>query len=80
MIQFVRRPALRTITPARTCRARLIDQLESTMREMAFAGENITPETLMQHGFNAAVIARYGEAAVSMARRRSIRRVDHVEA
>lgn len=74
MIQFAKRPHA-ALAPARTCRALMIDSLERTMREMAFAGENVTPETLMQHGFNAAVIERYGAAAVGMARRRSIRRI-----
>lgn len=78
MIQFVKS----TTKPASTgqCRIHWIDRLEFKMREMAFAGENVTPETLMQHGFNAAVIERYGEAAASMARRRSIKVVGHVEA
>lgn len=66
--------------PVRTCRERMIDELEITMREMAFAGENVTPETLKQRGYSDAVIARYAPAAVDMAGRRSIRRVNHVEA
>lgn len=78
MIQFVKRQTKPT-SPGH-CRIQWVDRLEFKMREMAFAGENVTPETLMQHGFNAAVIERYGDAAASMARRRSAKVVGHVDA
>jgi hypothetical protein len=78
MIQFVKRQT-KPASPGQ-CRIQWVDRLEFKMREMAHAGENVTPETLMQHGFNAAVIERYGEAAVNMARRRSIKVIGHVDA
>ena len=77
MIQFVKRPPFIKQPPARSCRADLLDKLESTMREMAFAGETVSPDTLKQRGYSEGVIARLGVQAAQLARRRSIRRVEH---
>lgn len=78
MIQFA--PRTSPAAPSTSCAEKMINAMEYTMREMAFAGENVTPETLKQHGFNEAVIQRYGPKAADRARRRSIRRIEHAGA
>ncbi|NKC48518.1 hypothetical protein HED54_09910 [Ochrobactrum anthropi ATCC 49188] len=44
--------------------------------EMAFSGQNVTPETLESYGFSKDVVERYGARATALARRRSIRRIE----
>ncbi|MFC7067520.1 hypothetical protein [Brucella rhizosphaerae] len=45
------------------------------MREMAFAGESVSPDTLAYHGFTRDVVEKFGESAVALARRLSVRQV-----
>jgi hypothetical protein len=60
----------------RTCRSRLIERLAELMREMAFAGENVTTEALAQRLDCApSLIGPLARAAIDLARRRSIRRL-----
>lgn len=58
------------------CADALVDRMADDMREMAFAGQNVTAETLQQRGWPAATVARLSARAVERARRRSIRRVE----
>jgi len=59
-----------------TCMKSVESRLADKMREMAFAGENVTPETLENHGFSREVVAKLGQRAAALARRRSIKRID----
>ena len=51
------------------------DRLASDMREMAFAHENVTPETLALRGWDEDVVAANRVEAVKIATKSSIRRV-----
>lgn len=73
MIQF--QPKAQTVQP-RTCISSVESRLADKMREMAFGGENVTPETLENHGFSREVVAKLGQRAAALARRRSIKRID----
>lgn len=59
-----------------TCISSVENRLAEKMREMAFAGENVTPESLENHGFSREVVAKLGQRAAVLARRRSIKRID----
>ena len=50
-------------------------RLASDMREMAFAHENVTPETLALRGWDEDVVAAHRVEAVKIATKSSIRRV-----
>lgn len=64
------------VMTSRTCISSVESRLAEKMREMAFAGENVTPETLENHGFSREVVAKLGQRAAALARRRSIKRID----
>ncbi|OYR18920.1 hypothetical protein [Brucella thiophenivorans] len=46
------------------------------MRELAFSGDNVTPETLERYGFTSDVVSRLGTRAAAQARRLSVKRID----
>lgn len=71
MIKFQTRIPVRT-----PCISSIESRLAETMREMAFAGENVTPETLENYGYPREVVAKLGQRATALARRRSIKRID----
>ncbi len=73
MIQF--HPKAQTIQPP-TCISSLESRLAEKMREMAFAGEKVTPESLENYGFAREVVEKFGQRAAALARRRSIKRID----
>lgn len=73
MIQF--HPKAQGFLP-RTCISSVESRLADKMREMAFAGENVTPESLENYGFSREVVAKLGQRAAALARRRSIKRID----
>lgn len=50
--------------------------MADTMREMAFAGENVSLDTLAHHGFTHDIVEKFGARAVALARRLSVKRVD----
>lgn len=59
---------------SRTCRSRLVERLAELMREMAFAGENVTTDALAQRLDCAPrLIDPLAREAIDLARRRSIR-------
>ncbi|MBB2973981.1 hypothetical protein [Mesorhizobium sp. RMAD-H1] len=71
MIKF----APKSDEPRSAPRRSVIECLSDTMREMAFADENITPETLAPRGYSPDLVRRIGRQAAELARRRSIRRI-----
>lgn len=73
MIQFQTKTQT---TTHQTCMKSVESRLADKMREMAFAGENVTPETLENYGFSREVVAKLGRRAAALARRRSIKRID----
>jgi hypothetical protein len=73
MIQFQPKTTTRL---AQNCISSVESRLADKMREMAFAGENVTPETLENHGFSREVVAKLGQRAAALARRQSIKRID----
>ncbi|KAB2768606.1 hypothetical protein [Brucella anthropi] len=73
MIQYQSAPIT---TTAPSCTQSIIGKLADTMLEMAFSGQNVTPETLESYGFSKDVVERYGARATALARRRSIRRIE----
>lgn len=64
-----------TATPAPSCRTALIDRMADEMREMAFAGQTVSAETLAGRGWSPATIKRLAPDAVARARRQSVRRL-----
>lgn len=63
--------------PERTTGAEEITScMAETMREMAFSGETVNAETLIQRGFTPATVERFSAEAAIIARRRSIVRID----
>jgi hypothetical protein len=57
------------------CHTSLVDRMASDMREMAFAGENVSTETLVQRGWTLPTVKRLSAEAIARARRQSVRRV-----
>ncbi|WP_430254304.1 hypothetical protein [Neorhizobium sp. DAR64872/K0K18] len=45
------------------------------MRELAFAGQNVSVETLATRGYPADVVRRFGTKATELARRQSTRQI-----
>ena len=74
MIRFQASPAVLAI-PSPSCRTALIDRMADDMRDMAFAGQGVSPETLAERGWSTASIKRLAPDAVARARRQSVRRV-----
>ena len=74
MIRYQASPAV-AATPSPSCRTALIGRMADDMREMAFAGQNVSPETLSERGWSAASIKRLAPDAIARARRQSVRRV-----
>ncbi|MCO6410069.1 hypothetical protein [Hoeflea alexandrii] len=74
MIRYQASPA-DTATPSPSCRTALIDRMADQMREMAFAGQTVSTETLTERGWSEAAIRRLAPDAVAKARRTSIRRL-----
>lgn len=72
MIKIKQKPISK---PAPTCRDNVVIKLANTMREMAFAGENVSPDTLAHHGFTRDIVEKFGDRAVALARRLSVRQV-----
>ncbi|MCX2696370.1 hypothetical protein [Ochrobactrum chromiisoli] len=72
MIKFKKKPISK---PAKNCRDTVVARMADTMREMAFAGENVSPDTLAHYGFTRDMVEKFGERAVALARRLSIKQI-----
>lgn len=72
MIKIKQKPISK---PAQTCRDTVVVRMADTMREMAFSGENVSPDTLAHYGFTHDIVEKFGERAVALARRLSVRQV-----
>lgn len=57
------------------CIRTLEERMADDMRELAFAGENVSVETLKQRGWTEPTIARLSPDAARIARRQSVRQV-----
>ncbi|MBG20869.1 MAG: hypothetical protein CML31_13095 [Rhizobiales bacterium] len=60
---------------AKSCSDALVAKMAEEMREMAFAGENVSAETLKSRGWTEDTIKRLSGPATERARRLSVRRV-----
>lgn len=67
-------PLSKITTPPRCVRS-LEERMADDMREMAFADQNVSVETLIERGWTAKTIARCSKPAREIARRQSIRQV-----
>lgn len=63
------------IVTAPRCIRSLEERMADDMREMAFSGQNVSLETLIERGWTKNTIQRLSVAAVAIARRQSIRQV-----
>lgn len=77
MIRFIRHSeiAAAKIAAAPRCMRTLEQRMADDMRELAFAGDNVSVETLKQRGWTEPTIARLGSEAATIARRQSVRQV-----
>jgi len=75
MIRY--QPAIppRPAAPAPSCRTSLVDRMADQMREMAFAGQTVSSETLVQMGWTLPTVKRLSPDAIALARRQSVRRL-----
>jgi hypothetical protein len=73
MIRFEPKPSRQCAMAA--ARAALIARMADDMRTIAFSGQGCTERDLMDRGYSAAAIKRFGQAAINRARRASITRV-----
>jgi hypothetical protein len=75
MIRFepIRTPKSSQV-PQRCVRS-LEERMADDMRELAFAGRNVSTETLLECGWTRSTIKRLGPVAVEIARRKSTRQV-----
>ena len=72
MIKFKQKPISK---PAQTWSDSVVVRMADAMREMAFSGENVSPDTLAHYGFTHDIVEKFGERAVALARRLSVRQV-----
>jgi len=80
VIQYAAKPAFvnRSIAPpvARpACRTVLISRMAGDIQELAFAGRNVSVETLKQAGWSDPTIVEFFPDASAMARRQSVRQI-----
>lgn len=76
MIQYRAHAATQSEAPAVSCSTSLTGRMADQMREMAFAGETVSTETLTQRGWTLPTIKRLSPAAIIQARRQSVRRLE----
>ncbi|MBO0142288.1 hypothetical protein JZX87_14065 [Agrobacterium sp. Ap1] len=73
MIRF--EPAPKITQPVGRCFRTVTERMANDMRELAFAGQNVSNETLASRGYSVDVVKRIGPKAVAMARRQSTRQI-----
>jgi hypothetical protein len=61
--------------PSPKCIKSLVDRMADDMREMAFAGQNVSVATLVERGWSERSVAKLSGKAVTIARRQSVRRL-----
>lgn len=71
MIRFAPKPAA-CIKPVMRS---IAERMASDMNEMAFAGYNVSEETLRERGYTSPVIKRIAPEATQIARRTAIRQI-----
>lgn len=64
------------VMTSRSCVSSVENRLAEKMREMAFADEKVTPESLENYGFTREEVEKFGQRAAALACRRSIKRID----
>ena len=74
MIRFEPKPAAAP-APLVSCTHRAVRQLADCIREMGYAGQDMTIPVLAERGFSERFIQKHGEAARALARRQSVRRI-----
>lgn len=73
MIRF--QPAPPAPTPTTRCFRSLTERLADDMRELAFADQNVSEQTLVERGWTLPTLKRLAPDAISLARRLSVRQV-----
>lgn len=76
MIEFRTNPP--TPKPAPRCFRSLEERMADDMRELAFAGQNVSEETLIERGWSKDTVKRLSPNAIAIARRQSIRQIAEV--
>jgi hypothetical protein len=74
MIRLEPKPAPQA-KPAASCTRIAIHQLADCIREMGYAGQDMTSAALAERGFSERFILKHGPAARALARRQSVRRI-----
>lgn len=75
MIRYRTNPTILIKAAPPRCIRPLVERMADDMREMAFAGQNVSVETLIERGWTARTIARLSPDAIGIARRQSTRQV-----
>lgn len=75
MIRFAQKPIAPCIKPVMRS---IAERMASDMNEMAFAGYNVSEQTLRERGYTAPVIKRIAPEAAQIARRTAIRQIASV--
>ncbi|KQY20762.1 hypothetical protein ASD32_04930 [Rhizobium sp. Root483D2] len=77
MIRYCTQPdnPLAKIAAAPRCIRSLEERMADDMREMAFADQNVSVETLVQRGWTTKTVSRFAATARDIARRQSVRQV-----
>lgn len=65
--------AVGRIAAAPRCRRSLEERMADDMRELAFADQNVDEQALIQRGWTLPTVRKLAPAAISIARRQSIR-------
>lgn len=66
---------LAKIAAAPCCIRSLEERMADDMREMAFADQNVSVQSLIERGWTAKTVARFAPSAREIARRQSVRQV-----
>jgi len=78
VIRYVSKSAEQKVPTAVHCFSQVTRRMADDMRELAFAGQNVSPETLASRGYSADVVKRIAPKAIALARRQSTRQIAEV--